>query len=230
LPRFSGGPEEALWYFGALSDAFLALLPVPLSAELADVINDMNWLSRVDWPVDERQHHRKKWTPHAIEQGNSPNRASQEADFDRQCQQLSSNALDRLVGEVRSVAQARESWSFSGGDPTPTNFCDDFAWAIVNDVERFRENYNDAVREICKLVIGRLSPLERAVLERCTQEYGEMSRDDEPEPDDADRRNYLVNELYALVWTEADDHGWRLKEREESREDDEAEEDDKSSE
>jgi len=39
--RFKAGKSGTLWYYGALADAFLRLLPGPLSRDLADVVAQM---------------------------------------------------------------------------------------------------------------------------------------------------------------------------------------------
>lgn len=43
--RFTGGQAGTLWYYGALSDVFSRLLPGPLSAELAEAVQEMRRLS-----------------------------------------------------------------------------------------------------------------------------------------------------------------------------------------
>jgi GTP pyrophosphokinase len=44
--RFRGGQEGAVWYYTALADAFLCLLPGPLATELVEAVGEMRRLAR----------------------------------------------------------------------------------------------------------------------------------------------------------------------------------------
>jgi hypothetical protein len=216
--RFKGGQDGTLWYYSTLSDIFLRLLPGPLSSELAAAVSRMSRFGQGASSAEPQTPPDHVAGETLARSGASDDRMRRRHAFNEnladRCRRLARDTMDRLFDEVRAAARERESWSLSGGDPEPRDFWDEFAWMIVNDQTAFREDYNDAMRGICRLVVNRLPALEREVLERCCDSYNENWRPDQPEPDDAERSGFLVDTLFQEVYREADEHGWHLKEGE----------------
>lgn len=210
--RFRGGREGTLWYYERLSEAFSRLLPGPLAANLAEAVKEMRWLSASGLSPCGTDY---RFGYHGPERNQTFARLLAD-----QCLWGAEASQSRLVDEVRTLAQNHEL-TYVPEDMEVRNLWEDFAWDSFQSEMPLHELDDNYMRDLCRRAIDAMPVLEREILSRCTKTYSETWSPEDPEPDEAERLKWLVEDVYRQVYEEAYQYGRRMYSREEETGDEE---------
>ena len=117
----------------------------------------------------------------------------------RVCASLAPKRMADLVSAVRHAASSQDSRVALNDGARRANIWDDFSLAIAYDYTTTLITLEEQMRRVCLGALDALSPLERAILERCTEAYSDMMDPDELEPTTEERTRWLVDDLYRIV-------------------------------
>ena len=208
--RFKGRRDGTLWFYTELVHRFRWLMPGPLTSELAAAVGAMCLLADMPEALEPAPELLGRATP-------APRRELFAARLGRACTDMAPGRYLEIVDQVIALACHSKPLGLLSA---AGSLWDEYGSMLAGDAWFGRDGVEDALRSLCSVVLDGLSPFERLLLVRTTEQYRIEWDADAPVPDHADARRWLVQDLVGALARRAIDHGYELAEADDAPEDD----------